>query len=60
MALKKFCQTVPVHIHISEQKQEVNDCQQVTGLRPIEYLYENVSVDHNWTLIHATHSNPKE
>ncbi|MCH2204915.1 MAG: formimidoylglutamate deiminase [Lentisphaerales bacterium] len=57
---QKTLPNCPVHIHISEQNQEVNDCQQVTSLKPIEYLYENVSVDHNWTLIHATHSNQDE
>lgn len=45
----------PVHIHISEQQKEVDDCLAWSGLRPVEWLYENTPVDENWCLIHATH-----
>ncbi len=45
----------PVHIHISEQMQEVRDCQQSTGLRPVELLLEEVEVCERWCLVHATH-----
>ncbi|WP_279052094.1 formimidoylglutamate deiminase [Cedecea davisae] len=45
----------PVHIHISEQQKEVDDCLAWSGLRPVEWLYENMPVDENWCLIHATH-----
>ncbi len=45
----------PVHIHISEQQKEVDDCLGWSGLRPVEWLYENMPVDENWCLIHATH-----
>ncbi|WP_253283052.1 formimidoylglutamate deiminase, partial [Cedecea davisae] len=45
----------PVHIHISEQQKEVDDCLAWSGLRPVEWLYENMPVDKNWCLIHATH-----
>ncbi len=45
----------PIHIHISEQEQEVLDCQQWSGRRPVEWLLENMPVDHRWCLVHATH-----
>ncbi len=45
----------PVHIHISEQKQEVTDSIAHSGLRPVEWIFENTEVDENWCLIHATH-----
>jgi len=51
---------VPVHIHISEQMKEVNDCIEWSGFRPVEYLYENFDVDKRWCLIHATHLNESE
>lgn len=51
---------IPIHIHISEQMKEVNDCIDWSGYRPVEYLYENFDVDKRWCLIHATHLNEKE
>ena len=31
------------------------DCLQVRGARPVEWLLANAPVDRNWTLVHATH-----
>lgn len=52
--------TLPVHIHIAEQTQEVNDCMAYTGRRPIEWLYDNVALDGRWNLVHATHTTQAE
>ncbi len=43
------------HIHIAEQIPEVEQCLDYSGLRPVEYLLQNVDVDSGWNLIHATH-----
>jgi formimidoylglutamate deiminase len=51
---------LPVHIHISEQTQEVQDCIAHTGQRPIEWLLEHAPVDARWNLVHATHTTPTE
>ncbi|MDO8769094.1 MAG: formimidoylglutamate deiminase [Burkholderiaceae bacterium] len=51
---------LPVHIHIAEQTQEVEDCISHTGRRPIEWLHEHVSLDSRWNLVHATHTTPDE
>ena len=56
---------VPVHIHIAEQTQEVNDCLAHHGQRPIEWLLGHlgnagVPVDRRWNLVHATHTTPEE
>ena len=45
----------PVHIHISEQIGEVQDCLALRGARPVEWLQQNFEVDPRWTLVHATH-----
>lgn len=45
----------PVHIHVAEQVKEVEDCIAWSGKRPVEWLLENMEVDHRWCLIHATH-----
>lgn len=51
---------LPVHIHIAEQMQEVNDCVAWSGHRPVEYLYKHFDVDSRWCLVHATHLNDNE
>lgn len=43
------------HIHVAEQQKEVEDCIAFSGLRPVNYLFENAPVDARWCLIHATH-----
>ncbi|TQV84447.1 formimidoylglutamate deiminase [Aliikangiella coralliicola] len=50
----------PVHIHIAEQLQEVEDSLAFYGKRPVEWLLDNHSVDKNWCLIHATHLTDQE
>jgi formimidoylglutamate deiminase len=51
---------VPVHIHVSEQTAEVEECVQVRGARPVQWLLANASVDQRWTLVHATHLDTNE
>ncbi|MET0312049.1 MAG: formimidoylglutamate deiminase [Burkholderiaceae bacterium] len=48
--------SLPVHIHIAEQVQEVEDCLAHHGRRPIEWLLENAPVCARWNLVHATHT----
>lgn len=51
---------MPVHIHIAEQQREVADCLERHGRRPVEWLLENVSLDADWNLVHATQTTPDE
>ncbi len=50
----------PVHIHIAEQTQEISDCIDHHGQRPVAWLLEHAPVDARWSLVHATHANPDE
>ena len=50
----------PIHIHIAEQLGEVQDCINVRGARPVEWLLANAAVDAHWTLVHATHLDTAE
>jgi formimidoylglutamate deiminase len=50
----------PVHIHIAEQLGEVRDCVAWSGLRPVQWLLDNVAVDSRWCLVHATHVDAHE
>ena len=54
LAIMASCQG-PVHIHIAEQRREVEDCLAWSGMRPVEWLLRHVQVDANWCLVHATH-----
>lgn len=66
-AMKELLDTIgtgadrlPVHIHIAEQRLEVDQCLDWCGQRPIEWLLENHAVDRNWCLVHATHMDEGE
>ncbi|PIF25682.1 formimidoylglutamate deiminase [Acidovorax sp. 56] len=50
----------PIHIHIAEQTQEVDDCIAWSGQRPVQWLLEHAPVDERWCLVHATHMTPAE
>ncbi len=51
---------LPVHIHIAEQEQEINDCIAHTGQRPVQWLLEHAPVNARWNLVHATHTTAQE
>lgn len=50
----------PVHIHIAEQVKEVEDCVAWSGRRPVEWLYDHMTPDEKWCLVHATHMTDAE
>jgi formimidoylglutamate deiminase len=50
----------PIHIHIAEQQKEVDDCLAYFGQRPVQWLLDNMTLDAQWCLIHATHINEQE
>ncbi|KAA9131264.1 formimidoylglutamate deiminase [Marinihelvus fidelis] len=59
-AIVSLAPSGPVHIHIAEQRQEVEDCQRVLGARPIRWLLDQFDVDRRWCLVHATHGDAGE
>ena len=50
----------PIHIHIAEQTQEVEDCIAWSGQRPVQWLLDHAAVDQRWCLVHATHMTDSE
>jgi formimidoylglutamate deiminase len=50
----------PIHIHVAEQLQEVDDCLTATGERPMAWLLREGHLDARWQLVHATHSTADE
>jgi formimidoylglutamate deiminase len=51
---------LPIHIHISEQMPEVNECMALRKARPVQWLINNFDVNRDWTLVHATHLDDAE
>lgn len=53
-------QDLPFHIHISEQKKEVEDSIEYLGQRPVEWFVSNIKCSDRFHLVHATHLNEFE
>ncbi len=53
-------QSVPFHIHISEQLKEIEDCKAYLGKRPVEWLCDNAQLSARFQLVHATHLTDQE
>jgi len=47
--------TKPFHLHIAEQLKEVAESKIYLGKRPVEWLTENIALNENFHLVHATH-----
>ena len=50
----------PIHLHIAEQQREVDQCLAAYQRRPVRWLLENLGVDEQWCLVHATHMDADE
>ncbi len=50
----------PVHLHISEQQAEVEQCIAHHGRRPVETLASQIELGPRWNLVHATHADGNE
>jgi formiminoglutamate deiminase len=54
-AARDLPQNIPFHMHVSEQLQEVADSLRYLGMRPVEWLLENIALNERFHLVHATH-----
>lgn len=50
----------PFHLHLAEQRAEVDEVQAAWGRRPVEWLLDNADVNARWCLIHCTQMLPHE
>ena len=50
----------PLHIHISEQELEVEECLAARGRTPVDLLADTVELGPRWSLVHATHATNEE
>ncbi|PVA08152.1 formimidoylglutamate deiminase [Thalassorhabdomicrobium marinisediminis] len=52
--------TGPLHMHLAEQRAEVEEVQQHLRARPVDWALENMALDDRWCLIHCTQMTPEE
>lgn len=45
----------PVHIHVAEQRREVEECLAALDARPVAFLLSRFALGPRWCLVHATH-----
>ena len=50
----------PIHMHLAEQKAEVEEVVAAYGARPVEWVLDSLSPDHRWHFIHCTQMDPHE
>jgi formimidoylglutamate deiminase len=58
--MKQLDATAPIHLHISEQTAEVDQCVAWSGQRPVAWLLDHAALDESWCLVHATHIDDAE
>ena len=51
---------LPFHMHIEEQRKEVEDCLQSHGATPMRLILDELAPDSRFTAVHATHTVPAE
>lgn len=51
---------LPFHLHVAEQKKEIEDCLAYCNKRPMQWLLENLPVSERFQLVHSTHLDDDE
>jgi formimidoylglutamate deiminase len=51
---------LPVHMHLEEQRAEIDDCRTAYGRSPSELLRDEVALDAGFTAVHCTHTAPAD
>lgn len=50
----------PIHVHIAEQRRELEESVAAHSRTPIRLLADSVDLDSRWQLVHATHADAEE
>jgi formimidoylglutamate deiminase len=51
---------LPFHMHVEEQRREVEECVAVYGRRPMRVLTDILDIGGNLTAVHCTHTEPED
>ncbi len=60
IAREAKCRDMVFHIHLEEQRREIEECVAAYGKRPMRFLLDEVEVDARVTAVHCTHTAPEE
>lgn len=52
--------SIPMHMHLSEQRRELSECQEEHGMTPVQLMAEDEILDENFVAVHATHLSEAE
>lgn len=50
----------PIHMHLAEQKAEVDEIKEAYGARPVTWVLDMLDLGPNWCMIHCTQMTPAE
>lgn len=59
-AVDRLDPSARIHIHVAEQRREVDECLTHLDARPVAYLLSRFQVGPRWCLVHATHLDDAE
>lgn len=48
------------HVHLEEQRREIEDCRNAYGVTPMGLLNERLGIGERFTAVHCTHTDPHE
>ena len=58
--VQNMCPRGPIHMHLAEQINEVDEVLAYLNARPAEWLMDNACIDERWCLIHCTQITDQE
>jgi formimidoylglutamate deiminase len=50
----------PFHVHVEEQRKEIEQCVAAYGKNPLRLMLDELPIDARFTAIHCTHSKPED
>ncbi|MDF3416093.1 formimidoylglutamate deiminase [Sulfitobacter sp. M57] len=50
----------PIHMHLAEQRAEVEEVERAWGKRPVDWALDHMGLNDRWCLIHCTQMTPTE
>jgi len=51
---------MPFHVHLEEQRREIEECLAACGKTPAALLSESLAIDERFVAVHATHTRPAD
>jgi formimidoylglutamate deiminase len=51
---------IPFHLHVAEQRREIDDCLSYYGVRPVQWILQNLPLNTRFHLVHCTHLDDEE